>query len=66
MQNGVLTGDYTCNVHAGEGGLDAFFLWNNREGMEYITYTGNFDSEGKALVEQAFRGNPEKTAGRNE
>ena len=52
MQNGVLTGDYTCNVHAGEGGLDAFFLWNNREGMEYITYTGNFDSEGKALVEQ--------------
>ena len=52
MQNGVLTGDYTCNVHAGEGGLDAFSLWNNREGMEYITYTGSFDSEGKALVEQ--------------
>lgn len=52
MQKGVLTGDYTCNVHAGEGGLDAFSLWNNREGMEYITYTGSFDSEGKALVEQ--------------
>lgn len=52
MQNGVLTGDYTCDVHAGEGGLDAFSLWNNREGMEYITYTGSFDSEGKALVEQ--------------
>ena len=46
MQKGVLT------VHAGEGGLDAFSLWNNREGMEYITYTGSFDSEGKALVEQ--------------
>ena len=29
MHNGVLTGDYTCNVHAGEGGLDAFFLWNS-------------------------------------
>lgn len=52
MQKGVLTGDYTCGVHAGEGGLDAFSLWNNREGMEYITYTGSFDSEGKALVEQ--------------
>ena len=52
MQKGVLTGDYTCDVHAGEGGLDAFSLWNNREGMEYITYTGSFDSEGKALVEQ--------------
>ena len=52
MQKGVLTGDYTCYIHAGEGGLDAFSLWNNREGMEYITYTGSFDSEGKALVEQ--------------
>ena len=52
MQNGVLTGDYTCNIHAGEGGLDAFSLWNNREGMEYITYTGSFDAEGKVLTEQ--------------
>lgn len=52
MQKGVLTGDYTCNIHAGEGGLDAFSLWNNREGMEYITYTGSFDSEGKVLTEQ--------------
>ena len=52
MQNGVLTGDYTCDIHTGEGGLDAFSLWNNREGMEYLTYTGSFDSEGKALVEQ--------------
>lgn len=52
MQNGVLTGDYTCDIHTGEGGLDAFSLWNNREGMEYLTYTGSFDPEGKALVEQ--------------
>lgn len=52
MQKGVLTGDYTCNIHAGEGGLDAFSLWNNREGMEYITYTGSFDAEGKVLTEQ--------------
>lgn len=52
MQNGVLTGDYTCNIHTGEGGLDMYSLWNNREGMEYITYTGSFDSEGKILTEQ--------------
>lgn len=52
MQKGVLTGDYTCNIHAGEGGLDAFSLWNNREGMDYITYTGSFDAEGKVLTEQ--------------
>ena len=52
MQKGVLTGDYTCYIHAGEGGLDAFSLWNNREGMEYITYTGSFDAEGKVMTEQ--------------
>ena len=52
MQGGVLTGDYTCDVHTGEGALDVYSLWNNREGMEYITYTGSFDSEGKILTEQ--------------
>lgn len=52
MQGGVLTGDYTCNIHTGDGGLDMYSLWNNREGMEYITYTGSFDSEGKILTEQ--------------
>ena len=52
MQNGVLTGGYTCEVHAGEGSLDAFSLWSNREGMEYVTYTGSFDEEGKILTEQ--------------
>ena len=52
MQGGVLTGDYTCDVHTGEGALDIYSLWNNREGMEYITYTGSFDSEGKILTEQ--------------
>ena len=41
MQGGVLTGDYTCDVHTGEGALDVYSLWNNREGMEYITYTGS-------------------------
>lgn len=52
MQNGVLTGDYTCNVAAGEGPMEAFSLWSNREAKEYITYTGTFDAEGKILTEQ--------------
>ena len=52
MQGGVLAGDYTCDVHTGEGALDVYSLWSNREGMEYITYTGSFDSEGKILTEQ--------------
>lgn len=64
MQGGVLTGDYTCDVHTGEGALDVYSLWNNREGMEYITYTGSFDSEGKILTEQPSE-EIKKTAGGN-
>lgn len=52
MQKGVLTGEYTCNVAAGEGPMEAFSLWSNREAKEYITYTGTFDAEGKILTEQ--------------
>lgn len=52
LQNGVLTGDYTCEVHAGEGGLDMYSLWSNRESMEYVIYTGSFDTEGRSLTEQ--------------
>lgn len=52
LQNGILTGDYTCNIHPGEGTLDVYSLWSNREGMEYATYTGSFDAEGKSLTEQ--------------
>lgn len=60
MQGGVLTGDYTCDVHTGEGALDVYSLWNNREGMEYITYTGSFDSEGRILTEQPSEDNKKK------
>ena len=52
MQNGILTGDYTCDVHAGNGPMEAFSLWSSREGQEYVTYTGAFDTDGKALTEQ--------------
>lgn len=52
MQNGVMTGEYTCNVSTGEGPMEAFSLWSSREEKEYITYTGTFDAEGKILTEQ--------------
>ena len=52
MQTGVLTGDYTCNISAGEGSMEAFSLWSSREAREYISYTGAFDNEGKILTEQ--------------
>ena len=52
LQNGVLTGEYTCNVYNGDGPLEAYSLWSSREEREYITYTGTFDTEGKILTEQ--------------
>lgn len=52
LQNGVLTGEYTCDVCNGDGPLEAYSLWSSREEREYITYTGTFDAEGKILTEQ--------------
>ena len=52
LQNGVLTGEYTCDVCNGDGPLEAYSLWSSREAREYITYTGTFDAEGKILTEQ--------------
>lgn len=52
LQNGMLTGEYTCLLHDGEGGMDAASLWNQRENVEYVAYTGSFDAEGKILTEQ--------------
>lgn len=52
LQNGVLTGEYTCDVYNGDGPLEAYSLWSSREEREYIIYTGTFDAEGKILTEQ--------------
>lgn len=52
LQNGVLTGEYTCDVYNGDGPLEAYSLWSSREEREYTTYTGTFDAEGKILTEQ--------------
>lgn len=52
MKNDVLTGEYTCDISSGENGVDLASLWNNRGELEYTTYQGEFDDEGKTLLEQ--------------
>ena len=52
LTDGMITGEYTCGIHTGEGGLEAYSLWSSREGVDYVTYTGSFDAEGKILTEQ--------------
>lgn len=52
MKNDVLTGEYTCDIYSGENGVDLASLWNNRGELEYTTYQGEFDDEGKTLLEQ--------------
>ncbi len=52
MKNDVLTGEYTCDISSGENGVDLASLWNSRGELEYITYQGEFDDEGKTLLEQ--------------
>ncbi len=49
---GIYTGEYTARVHAGTVESDLFALWSNREGMEYVTYTGAFDEQGKTTLKQ--------------
>lgn len=52
MKNDVLTGEYICDISSGENGVDLFSLWNSRGELEYTTYQGEFDDEGKTLLEQ--------------
>ena len=52
MKNDVLTGEYTCDIFSGENGVDLSSLWNSRGELEYTTYQGEFDDEGKTLLEQ--------------
>ncbi len=52
MKNDVLTGEYTCDIYSGEAPVDLYSLWNSRGDLEYTTYQGEFDAEGRTLVEQ--------------
>lgn len=49
---GIYTGKYTSQMCADLQDSDLFSMWNNREGMEYIKYAGEFDAEGKTVLEQ--------------
>ena len=59
LANGVLTGDYTAAVYLSElsAASELFSLWSNREGMEYVTFAGNFDEQGRTTLEQPSEDN---------
>lgn len=50
--NGNLSGDYTAKVHTGTAQGEVYSLWCNRVDMDYTTYTGAFDQQGRTTVEQ--------------
>lgn len=52
FSQGVCVGEYTADVYFGKGSIDLYTLWYNREGMEFTTYKGEFDRNGKTLLEQ--------------
>lgn len=52
LENGVFSGEYQADVHFGEQEMDLFSLWNGRGELDFTTYTGTFDAEGKTTVEQ--------------
>ena len=64
MQGGVLTGDYTCDVHTGEGALDVYSLWSNRR-VWNISLTREVLIPKEDPDRAALRRNQEKTAGGN-
>lgn len=49
---GVLTGEYTAAIHRGMAESDVYALWCNRQTMNYSTYTGHFDENGRTTLEQ--------------
>lgn len=62
LEQGQLAGEYTAQVHTGEAASDLFSLWNNREGMEFTSYTGSFEA-GHAAAEQPSEAARKKALG---
>lgn len=56
LEQGSYTGDYTVRVTTAEAESELYSLWSNRESMEYITYSGAFDKQGKTTLEQPEAG----------
>lgn len=65
FETGVLTGDYTAQVHCGTERVDLFALWNTRGDVEPVTYTGNFDTGGMTALEQPAAAQRQVTSGGN-
>lgn len=52
ISDGILTGDYTAEVHFGKEGSDLFALWQSRKDMEMIAFSGNFGTDGRTTLTQ--------------
>ena len=52
FQNGICVGDYTAEVKWGRASADIMSLWMMKEDMEFQTFKGEFDENGRTLLEQ--------------
>lgn len=52
FHEGIYAGEYTVDIYQGQAAGDPYDLWNNREAMEYTTYSDEADSEGVGQLEQ--------------
>lgn len=59
---GVYIGDYTADIRVGTEKSDLFALWCSRNNMEYVTYTGHFDEQGRTTLEQPEENNLQSLA----
>ncbi|MBO4980355.1 MAG: hypothetical protein J6C84_00440 [Lachnospiraceae bacterium] len=49
---GIYTGEYTLDIFEGSASGDPYDLWNNRDNLEYVSYTGQADEEGIGELQQ--------------
>ena len=59
---GIYIGDYTADIRVGTEKSDLFALWCSRNNMEYVTYTGHFDEQGRTTLEQPEENNLQSLA----
>lgn len=52
FEQGVYVGEYTLKIYKGKTTGDPFDLWNNRENMNYTSYTVEADEQGQGDLEQ--------------
>lgn len=52
FKEGIYSGEYTMKLFRGSASGDPYDLWNNRENIEYTTYTVTADEQGLGELEQ--------------